>query len=145
MIEDVITEDYQELDDELVPDTFQDNFKSSLINLPRRIAGVFGRVRRIGPWIIRGTSGFREFMSDPGPKIRASMTKLRKELDTLTSVQLAAVVITFTLFLILPLISVVAYSFTDPSTGALSLFHFRNLFSDPNIWPWYFDPISESW
>jgi len=145
LFEDVVSEDQREVDDELIPDTFQDNFTSTMVGFPRWLARGVGRTRGIGPWFVRRGSGLREFSRDPGPKMRASMTKLRRELDTLTSIQLAAVIITFTLFLILPLISVVAYSFSDPFTGLPSLYHFQNLFSDSNIWPWYYEPISETW
>ncbi len=146
---DPITDEYPEqpgADSELIPDTIQDNLMSALVNFPKRLArGFVGKLRGIGPWFIRRGSNFRAFTRDPGSTMRAGITKLRRELDTLTTIQLSAVIIAFTLFLVLPLISVVAYSFTDPNTGLPSLFHFQNLFVDTNIWPWYYDGNSESW
>ena len=146
---DVIADEYPEqpeADSELIPDTIQDNLMSALVNFPKRLAtGFAGKLRGFGPMLLRWGSGLREFTREPVPKMRAGYVKLRRELDTLTAFQLGAVLITFALFLILPLISVVAYSFTDPFTGLPSLFHFQNLFSDTNIWPWYYDTISDSW
>jgi len=139
-------EEQLESGDELIPDTFGDNLIATLTTTPSNLARTLGgKVRAIGPWLLRGGSGFRSFFADPGPKIKAMNAKLRRELDTLTSVQLLAVLVTFTLFLILPLISVVAYSFTDPFTGLPSLYHFQQLFNDSNIWPWYYDLGTEQW
>lgn len=140
--EDVIadtSEEQLESEDELISDTFGDNLRASLTATPGRFGGAIGgKVRAFGPWLLRGGSGFRSIFSEPGPKARATYAKLRRELDTLTTLQLLAVLITFTLFLVLPLISVVAYSFSDPYTGLPSLLHFQNLFQDSNIWPWQY-------
>ncbi len=140
--EDVIADtskEQLESDDELIPDTFGDNFKAALTGTPGRFSGAIGsKAGSFGPWLSRGGSGFRSLFNDPGPKMKSTYAKLRRELDTLTTIQLLAVLITFTLFLVLPLISVVAYSFSDPYTGLPSLVHFQNLFADSNIWPWVY-------
>jgi ABC-type Fe3+ transport system permease subunit len=102
-------------------------------------------LKGFGPWLLRGAKGIKSFFENPKERSINMYVKLRRELDTLTTVQLIAVLVTFTLFLILPLISVVAFSFTDPNTGLPSLFHFQNLFQDTNIWPWYYDPGSQQW
>ena len=139
-------EDEFDYSDELIPDTFQDNLIAGLKTAPRRWGRrIWGKLKGFGPWLLRKARGLKSFFENPGEKTTKSLQKLRRELDTLTSLQLLAVLITFTLFLILPLISVVAYSFTDPNTGLPSLFHFQNLFQDTNIWPWYYDPGTEQW
>ncbi|MFW9843645.1 MAG: hypothetical protein ACFFEV_03640, partial [Candidatus Thorarchaeota archaeon] len=138
--------EHVESEADLIPDTFSDNLIAGFAGAPARFAGsIGGKLRAFGPWLLRGGSSFRAFFKEPGPKFRSFYTKLRKELDTLTSVQLIAVLFTFTLFLVLPLISVVMYSFTDPYTGLPSLVHFQSLFSDSNIWPWYYDVGTEQW
>ncbi len=80
-----------------------------------------------------------------GPALRNSIHKLRKEMDSLSWIQLLAVLIAFGIFLIAPLLSVVVFSFFDPNTGSLSLYHFVNLFSDSNFWPWQFNTATGEW
>lgn len=149
MSEDAKADSYLEEEyysDELIPDTFQDNLITGFKTAPRRFGGrIWGKLKGFGPWLLNGARGTKSFFENPQEKIVGAYRKLRRELDTLTGVQLIAVLVTFILFLILPLISVVAYSFTDPNTGLPSLFHFQNLFQDTNIWPWYFDPGSQQW
>lgn len=145
LVEENVVEDPKP-DDEFIPDRLQDDLVSVLGNAPRRIAGGFSRRgRAFVPWLRRKGGSAFGFFKDPGPKIKGVFSKFRKELDSLTGIQFVAVLIAFTLFLILPLISVVFYSFTDPYTGMPSLFHFARLFEDPNIWPWIWDPGSERW
>ncbi len=146
--EDTLTDTEEQLGSEyeLIPDTLQDNLVAALTAIPGRFAkSIGGKVRAFGPWLIRGGSSFRSIFLDPGPKASATYAKLRRELDALTTFQLLAVLITFTLFLILPLISVVAYSFTDPFTGLPSLIHFQNLFQDSSIWPWIYPEGGDQW
>ena len=141
--EDVISDTNSE---ELIPDTFEDNLLAALTTGPKGFVGAIGRkMRGFGPWLLRGGSNFRSIFIDPGPKAKSAYAKLRRELDMLTGIQLLAVLVTFTLFLILPLISVVAYSFTDPFTGLPSLLHFTHLFEDSSIWPWIYDTGTEQW
>lgn len=143
---DPLIEAKDEFEDELIPDRFQDNLISSLASSSRRFGrGIVAKMRGFGPWLFKGAKGIASFFRNPGSRARETYLKFRRELDTLTTAQLAAVLVTFTLFLILPLVSVVAYSFTDPSTGLPSLVHFQNLFSDSNIWPWTFDTSSQQW
>ncbi len=96
--------------------------------------------------------GIKGFVTNPSgsagsivPSIRNGITQLRHEMDSLSWVQLVAVLITFGLFLIAPLLSVVATSFTDPNTGVPSLYHFVNLFSDTNFWPWQYSESTGEW
>jgi len=141
--EDTKSDTYSE---ELIPDTFEDNLRAALTTAPKGfVRGIGRKIGAIGPWLLRSGSNFRSMFIEPGPKANAIYVKLRRELDALTTAQLLAVLVTFTLFLILPLISVVAYSFTDPFTGLPSLIHFQNLFEDSSIWPWIFDPSTEQW
>jgi len=141
--EDTKSDTYSE---ELIPDTFEDNLRAALTTAPKGfVRGIGRKIGAIGPWLLRSGSNFRSMFIEPGPKANAIYVKLRRELDALTTAQLLAVLVTFTLFLILPLISVVAYSFTDPFTGLPSLIHFQNLFEDSSIWPWIFDPGTEQW
>lgn len=139
-------EDYRIAESELIPDTFQERIKLSIIHSPTWVKSfILGGFGRIGSWAKRGAHGLKAALKDPGPRFRGGVRKLRRELDGLTSIQLSAVLIAFTLFLILPLISVVAYSFTDPTTGLPSFFHFFNLFEDTNIWPWHYSVENQRW
>ncbi|MFW9907764.1 MAG: ABC transporter permease [Candidatus Thorarchaeota archaeon] len=78
-------------------------------------------------------------------KIGAGISQLRREMDSLSWVQLLAVLFAFSLFLIAPLLSVVAVSFVDPNTGLPSLYHFVNLFTDSNFWPWQYNDVTGEW
>lgn len=139
-------EKYQIEQDELIPDTFRANVLRSTRNAPRRIGqGFIGFFIGTGSKAKSGARNFRSIFQDPGPKFRAGMKKLRRELDSLTTIQLTAVLVAFTLFLVLPLISVVYYSFTDPNTGLPSLYHFIQLFQDSNIWPWQYSEQYGRW
>jgi len=141
-----ILEDYRIEEDELVPDTVQDTIVLSIKSFPEWFRCAFiGRFVRLGSWMKRGAGSSKSFFEEPVPKFRRGWRKLRRELDSLTTVQLLAVLVAFTLFLILPLISVVAYSFTDPNTGLPSLYHFINLFEDSNICPWQYSVENERW
>ena len=142
-IADTSSKEKVESDTELIPDTFGDNLIAGFKGPPARFASAIGsKAVSFGPWLLQSGSNFRSFFSNPGPKARATYAKLRRELDRLTTVQLIAVLITFTLFLVLPLLSVVAYSFSDPYTGLPSLVHFQNLFLDSNIWPWQYVDVA---
>ncbi len=148
MSEDAKVDSYLEEEyysDELIPDTLQDNLITGFRSVPNLGRRIWRKIKGFGSWLINGVRRFKSFFENPGEKSSKALQKLRRELDTLTSIQLLAVLITFTLFLILPLISVVAYSFTDPVSGLPSLFHFQNLFQDTNIWPWYYDARYDQW
>ncbi|NHI83644.1 MAG: iron ABC transporter permease [Candidatus Thorarchaeota archaeon] len=131
---------------ELIPDSNWENLQRFLKNLPSRIIhGFTNGLRSSGRRITASFHSARDFLREPGPRLRESYKELRRELDKLTAIQLAAVMISFTLFLILPLVSVIVFSFTDPNTGVPSLMHFINLFSDTNIWPWYYQAETGRW
>jgi iron(III) transport system permease protein len=74
-----------------------------------------------------------------------SVTRLRREMDHLSWVQLIAVLVAFGAFLIAPLLSVAYTSFFDPHTGLPSLYHFVDLFSNSNFWPWQYNPDTGQW
>ena len=93
---------------ELITDTLQDNLTRALLSLPAAIVlWVVGKIRGLANWIIGGFRGFVDFFSNPQVKIYAAWRKLRKEMDALSTVQLLAVLFTFTAFLILPLLLVI--------------------------------------
>lgn len=139
-------EESREEEPEFVSARLRYSLVPSLKSIPRTVAsGTARRLRGLGRRIVGGGRAFREFLSDPGTKIRGGFAKFRKEMDTLSTIQLLAVLFAFTLFLILPLISVVASSFFDPDTGLLSLIHFTDLFSNTNFWPWQFNEATGQW
>ncbi|MHA1772123.1 MAG: ABC transporter permease [Candidatus Thorarchaeota archaeon] len=140
------TAETQQTEPELIPARIQDDIKYALLGLPRRIVSLF---RRLGQAIISGikktASGIAEFFRHPARTIRAAGSKMRRELDMLSTIQLIAVLGVFSLFLVAPLISVVYTSFIDSSTGAFTLEHFTRLFTDTNFWPWQYDPNTGEW
>ncbi|MHA2209802.1 MAG: ABC transporter permease [Candidatus Thorarchaeota archaeon] len=103
------------------------------------------RVRAVVSWSGRSLSRIRGFFRDPATNTRdwasrarsrivTGARRTRRELDAITSVQLIAVFGIFTLFLILPLLSVAVWAFTSPS-GEFTLDFFLGLFRDSRIWP----------
>jgi iron(III) transport system permease protein len=168
-------EDTSESEPELVPSGFRARMKAlatsarEFIRSPGKgIRSWGGRAKnRIGrryskSRIKRGLTRIRGFLKHPSTnsrlwvsnvkkRFRNGLSKTRRELDSLSTIQLTAIFVAFGLFLIAPLLSVVAVSFIDPVTGLPSLFHFVNLFGDSNFWPWqYFigdpaDPSDDRW
>ena len=144
--------DILEEDSELVPADRRSTLMSTLKGVPFSIASWFRRRGRSGySWIRRRISGIRGFFRDPQTSTRnwasrtrsrvvAGARRTRRELDAITSVQLIAVVGIFTLFLVLPLLSVGVWAFTS-SSGGFTLDYFFGLFRDQRIWPFI---ISES-
>jgi ABC-type Fe3+ transport system permease subunit len=140
-------------DSELVPADRRSNLLRALKGapvfflswLPRRLRSGVSRLRhdagRLRGFFRAPWSNSRKLASRTREKLWRGAKKLRRELDALTTIQLIAVVGVFTGFLILPLLSVVVFSFTD-STGALSLMHFTSLFRDSNIWPWIYNTFT---
>ncbi len=138
--------DILEEDSELVPADRRSSFVNTLKGVPYSLASLFARrARSLVSWFGRGLSRTRGFFSDPTTNTRnwVSRTRARavegarrtrRELDRITSIQLIAVVGVFTLFLILPLLSVAGYAFFT-ETGQFTLQNFTNLFQDPRIWP----------
>ncbi len=149
-----MTEDArQQLEEELVPDNLSARLRETIQSIPSGIAtrlrNTGGRIsdgtRRIGGAILSFARDPRGGLSAAAFRVRASGRSLRRELDRLSAIQLIGVLIVFGLFLVAPLLSVVHSSFTDPDTGVFTLDHFTRLFSDTNIWPWYYDPVRERW
>ncbi len=138
--------DGQQQESELIPDRIQDDIKVAVVSLPRAIANRFiGLGRSILDGARNTRSKVSSFLRHPVGSIKAVGSKLRHELDTLSTVQLIAVLGVFGLFLIAPLISVVYTSFVDPNTHTFTLEHFTRLFSDSNFWPWHYDPETGQW
>lgn len=143
--------------DELISDSPGDRFIQSVRGTPGSVGGWFRQKgRSIKSGFARVGRGLVSLVRSPGDSARnfrkasgewrvGVVSKLRREMDRLTWIQLIAVIGVFAAFLILPLLSVVGASFYDPYTGAFSLAHFGRLFRDSNIWPWVFDPASETW
>ncbi len=139
--------------EDLIPDTLSTRVREALLALP----GVVARrarsfVGRVGAALLRGLRGLVAILRDPRAavsrareRLHASVRSLRQELDTMSIAQLVGVVGVFGLFLVAPLLSVVHFSFTDPHTGSPTLAHFVRLFSDTNIWPWYYDAVNQRW
>ncbi|MCF2136098.1 MAG: iron ABC transporter permease [Candidatus Thorarchaeota archaeon] len=140
------TAETQQSEPELIPARLQDDIKYALLGFPRRIVSLFKRLgRAITSGIKKTASGITEFFRHPADSIRAAGSKMRRELDMLSTVQLIAVLGVFSLFLLAPLISVVYTSFIDTSTGAFTLEHFTRLFTDTNFWPWQYNPDTGEW
>ena len=99
------------------------------------VLGISAKIKGIGTWFVSLGRGLKDFFSNPGVKLRTGARKFRQEMDSLSTIQLILVLTAFTAFLVLPLISVVTVSFMDQDTGVFTLFHFTNLFSDSNFWP----------
>jgi len=142
--------DTLEVDSELVPADRRSVLVSYLKGAPFKIASAFSRrVRAAGSFIIRGVRRFGGFFRHPltnsrqlasrsRTRIRAGARQIRRELDALTTIQLVAVIGVFTTFLVLPILSVVVFSFQD-AAGGFTLDHIASLFRDPNIWPFIFN------
>ncbi|NWF96845.1 MAG: iron ABC transporter permease [Candidatus Thorarchaeota archaeon] len=82
----------------------------------------------------------KRLLRNPRSSIAESISKMRRELDSLSWFQIAAVLTVFMLFLVLPLLSVFFMAFYDTTTGLPSLVNFVTLFRDTNFWPWQYDP-----
>ncbi|MEM2143517.1 MAG: iron ABC transporter permease [Candidatus Thorarchaeota archaeon] len=134
---------HQPEETELVPDSIPGRVREAVGALPslvkrRMLRAYSSLVSRPRDWAKMVAWRSR----NPAAAIRGMFVKLRAELDMLSTVQLAAVLIAFGLFLVLPLADVIRFSFTDQSTGLPSLIHFQSLFQNSNIWPFQYDPNS---
>jgi len=139
-------EEGQEPEAELEPDTISSRVRGIIRRLPNLVARGARRVfRALASIFLVPARSIAGFARNPGAATRSTLRKLRREMDALTTVQLIAVFVAFGLFLILPILDVVRFSFTDPNTGLPSLIHFAGLFSNSNIWPWQYDTVNERW
>ncbi len=133
----------QDEEPELVPVRLQDTVVRGITSAPKRIGSRFvGILRSIGRWFVGIGRGIADFIKNPGPRLRASGSRMRHEMDSLTWVQLIGILVVFFIFLIWPLMDVVRASFTDSVTGGLTVRHFVNLFGDSNVWPWIYNPVT---
>ncbi len=124
-------------DPEFETDTLQDSLIRGASNAPSGFANwIVGIFRAIGRFFVGIGKGIADFFRNPGPRIRAAGSKMRREMDSLTWIQLIGILVVFFIFLIWPLMDVIRVSFTLEATGELTLQHFANLFSDSNVWPW---------
>ncbi|MFW9888945.1 MAG: ABC transporter permease [Candidatus Thorarchaeota archaeon] len=140
-------------DSELVPADARRRLVGVLKGAPSYIfGGLVRRGRSIASRAGRGLRRFVGFFRSPvnnsrnlvrrlGASLHSGGSKLRRELDALSTIQLIAIIGVFTVFLVAPISSVIVFSFTT-SGGAFTLSHMLNLFSDSNIWPFIFNPTS---
>jgi iron(III) transport system permease protein len=141
--DEALAEEPMEEEPDLVRFSLRETLVRGILNFPRRLVSWFSsKVRSLGHTLKGSIIGLVEFLHNPGPRTRASLAKFRREMDSLTWIQLAGILGVFSIFLILPLLSVVWTSFTVNTTGAFTLDHFISLFEDSNIWPWVFNPIT---
>ncbi len=140
---------------ELVPADARSEVIAAMKSIPSGIgSSVAGKIRGFGSWTISGVRRFRGFLSDPIPNSRLlasrtrqevtiSIRRLRREMDSLSWIQMFGVLFAFSLFLILPLVSVIVYSFVY--NGTFSLYHFSQLLQDASIWPIVYNIPTEQW
>ena len=139
---------------ELVPADRRSSLVSTLKGAPYSLAAWFSRktysassrtdrgLTRIEGFLREPKTNTQEWASRARERIARGARTTRRELDKITTIQLIAVVGVFTLFLILPLISVAAYAFLT-SDGAFTLNHIAALFRDPRIWPFIVNESGE--
>jgi ABC-type Fe3+ transport system permease subunit len=152
-------EEVQEMDtledsSELVPADRRSSLVSTLKGAPYSLAAWFSRktysassrtdrgLTRIEGFLREPKTNTQEWASRARERVVSGARRTRRELDKITSIQLIAVVGVFTLFLILPLISVAAYAFLT-SDGEFTLNHIMALFRDPRIWPFIVNQSGE--
>jgi iron(III) transport system permease protein len=146
--------DILEEDSELVPAGRRNNLVSTLKGAPYSLASWFSRkshsaglradrgLSRVEGFLREPKTNTQEWISRTRARIGEGARRTRRELDAITSVQLIAVIGIFTLFLILPLLSVAVYAFFT-SSGQFTLQYFAALFRNPNIWPFILNESGE--
>jgi len=156
MTEDIEVQEMDTLeeDSELVPADRRSSLVNTLKSAPYSLASWFSRRSYSGGLRAdRGLSrieGFfrnplvytREWASRTRTRIVVGARRTRRELDKVTTIQLLAVIGVFTLFLIMPLVSVTAYAFLT-SSGQFTLDNITGLFRDPRIWPFIINQSGE--
>ncbi|MGY5878770.1 MAG: iron ABC transporter permease [Candidatus Thorarchaeota archaeon] len=110
---------------------------------------LFNKTKSLARWVYRQFNRFFGFFKDPGENTRklvtrfkGGMVQLRREMDTLSWVQLIAIIVIFGLFLIAPLLSVVTGSFITESGFTFELI--TQLFSNPAYVPQW-QPANFDW
>lgn len=110
---------------------------------------IFNKTVSFSRWIYCQFNRFFGFFKNPGEnsrilnmRFKSSLAQLRREMDTLSWVQLIAILGIFGLFLIAPLLSVVAGSFITESGFSLDLV--SQLFSNPAYVPQW-QPSNFNW
>jgi len=110
---------------------------------------IFNKIVSFSRWVYRQVNRFFGFLKDPSEnsriltiRFKAALAQLRREMDTLSWVQLTAIIIIFGLFLIAPLLSVVTGSFLTESGFSLDLI--TQLFSNPAYVPQW-QPSDFNW
>ncbi|MFX1605384.1 MAG: ABC transporter permease [Promethearchaeota archaeon] len=139
---------------ELVPAGRRSSLVSTLKGAPYSLASWFsrksysaysridGRLSRIEGFFREPKANTQEWASKARARVVNGARTARRELDRITTLQLSAVVGVFTLFLILPLVSVAAYAFLT-TNGQFTLDHMIALFRNPRIWPFIIDESGE--
>ena len=109
----------------------------------------FKKITLFSRWVFRQFTRFFGFFKNPGENYRIlsarfkdAIGQLRREMDTLSWVQLVAIIAVFGLFLIAPLLSVVFGSFFTESGFSLDLI--TQLFSNPAYVPQW-QPSNFNW
>ncbi|MHA2384312.1 MAG: ABC transporter permease, partial [Candidatus Thorarchaeota archaeon] len=110
------------------PFALTDMIQLALMSIWGFIVGLGKRVISFFKWILHGFYRIYRFFLDPGQSIRqfthrmsSYATEFSREMDTLSWVQLGAIIFVFGLFLIAPLLSVVWGSFVTPTGVNLDL------------------------
>ncbi len=156
MTEDTEVQEMDTLEEssELVPADRRSSFVSTLKGAPNSLGSWFSRKSQsAGSRIDHGLTRIEDFLREPktstqdwASRARTRVVKgarqTRRELDRITTIQLIAVVGVFTLFLIMPLISVAAYAFLT-TNGEFTLDYMTALFRDPRIWPFIINQSGE--
>jgi ABC-type Fe3+ transport system permease subunit len=121
---------------------------SALLYIPRVILRLLlyiaGKFKAFFNWITRGFRRLAGFLRSPGENgrkliqekstsFRASIQKLRREMDPLSWIQLVGILLIFGLFLVAPLLSVVWGSFVNEAGFTLS--NIIGLFTNPMFVP----------
>ncbi len=89
-----------------------------------RFSGFSNRTR---DWILSGRKFFHfEYYKE-------LLHQFRSQMGVFSSIQLAAVILVFIFFMVLPLLAVIGSAFT--ANGVFSLIWFRIIFTDPRFWP----------
>ncbi|TFH07726.1 MAG: iron ABC transporter permease [Candidatus Thorarchaeota archaeon] len=109
----------------------------------------FNNINTLARWVYRQFNRFFGFFKNPGEnsrivsaRFKEAVIQLRREMDTLSWVQLTAIIVIFGLFLIAPLLSVVTASFITESGFSLDLI--TQLFSNPAYVPQW-QPSNFNW
>ncbi|MFX1369005.1 MAG: ABC transporter permease [Promethearchaeota archaeon] len=115
--------------------------------------GLGHRIKNFIHWLVSGGKRFVAFLRSPSTEsVKESWKQLRQEMDPLSWIQLAAILVVFGLFLIAPLVQIVFGSFVNEAGFTLEYFFGRGvdygeatgLFRNPDFMP-QFRPEDFNW